>query len=74
MNFDKWFNSQSRLVQLILLLIPIVNCLVRLSALIKKQSAKNVIGFILFLIPWGVFLAWCDLIWVLIKNKLILTD
>jgi len=70
----KWFNHQSRLVQIILLLIPGVNwiteVIVRVSAVIEKPTAENILGFIFGLII-PVF-GWLDLIWVLLFNHLLL--
>ena len=55
----KWFNKQSRLVQLILLLIPVVGWItevvVRVSALLEKPDARNVLGLILAIITGGDF-------------------
>lgn len=70
----KWFNSQSRLVQLILLLIPFVNWIVeifvRVTAVVEKPTLENILGVIFGLII-PVF-GWIDLIWVLLFNHLIL--
>lgn len=70
----KWFNSQSRLVQLILLLIPFVNWIVeiyvRVTAVVEKQTTENILGLIFGLII-PVF-GWLDLIWVLLFNHLLL--
>ncbi|MBE6133684.1 MAG: hypothetical protein E7178_03320 [Erysipelotrichaceae bacterium] len=70
----KWFNSQSRLVQLILLLIPFVNWIVeifvRVTAVVEKPSTENILGVIFGLII-PVF-GWIDLIWVLLFNHLCL--
>ena len=70
----KWFNSQSRLVQLILLLIPFVNWIVeiyvRVTAVVEKPTTENILGVIFGLII-PVF-GWIDLIWVLLFNHLIL--
>lgn len=70
----KWFNSQSRLVQLILLLIPFVNWIVeifvRVTAVVEKPTTENILGVILGLII-PVF-GWIDLIWVLLFNHLCL--
>ncbi|MDE7161816.1 MAG: hypothetical protein K2N65_03545 [Anaeroplasmataceae bacterium] len=76
MSFNKWFEKQSRLIQLLLLLIPvvgwIVEILVRLSALLTKTNLKNVLGFIFGLII-PVF-SWLDLLWVLLFKHLVLCD
>jgi hypothetical protein len=70
----KWFNSQSRLVQLILLLIPGVNwaveVFVRVSALLEKPNAEHILGFVLSL--FGLIFGYVDFIWVLLFNHLIL--
>ena len=72
----KWFNSLPRLVQFILLLIPgvnwIVEIVVRLTALISKPDGKHILGFILYLLPVGVVLAYVDFVWVLLYKHLIL--
>lgn len=74
----KWFNSQSRLVQIILLLIPFVNWIteivVRVSAVLETKSEKNLLGLILAILPTGNILGWVDLVWVLVYNHLFLAD
>lgn len=70
----KWFNSQSRLVQLILLLIPVVNWIVeifvRVTAVIEKPNLGNLLGLIFgIIIP---IFGWIDLVWVLLFNHLLL--
>ena len=49
MKFDKWFNKQSRLVQLVLLLIPGVNwiteLLVRVSRFLRTKDGKDLIVY-----------------------------
>lgn len=77
MKFDKWFNKQSRLVQILLLLIPginwIVEILVRWSlALRKKKNALYTVVAILVTIPVGIAFGWLDLVWILLFNHLIL--
>ncbi len=69
-----WFNKQSRLIQIILLLIPgiswIVEIFVRLTAVLEKPTTENILGLIFgVIIP--VF-GWLDLIWVLLFNHLLL--
>lgn len=77
MSFDKWFNSQSRLLQVILLIIPfvgwVVELLVRLSVMLRKQDVVSVVVFILFLaIGWGWILCLIDLIYLALNGHLIL--
>ncbi len=69
-----WFNKQSRLVQILLLLIPGVNWItevvVRVTGVIQKPTTENILGLIFgIIIP--VF-GWVDLIWVLVFNHLLL--
>lgn len=77
MSFDKWFNSQDRLLQVILLIIPvvgwIVELLVRLSVMLRKKDVVSIVVFVLFLvIGWGWFLCLIDLVYLVLKGHLIL--
>ena len=76
MNFDKWFHKQSKLIQVILLLIPFVNyiveILVRWSAFLKKGGLLRLIVCIIVTIPTGIIIGWLDAIWTLLFNKLVL--
>ncbi len=69
-----WFNKQSRLIQIILLLIPglnwIVEIFVRVTAVLEKPTTENILGVIFGLII-PVF-GWLDLLWVLLFNHLLL--
>lgn len=70
-----WFNKQSRLVQILLLLIPGVNWIteivVRLTGMIEKPTLTNIIGFIVVIV-FGLVAGWVDLVWVLLFNHLLL--
>lgn len=70
---DKWFHSQSKLVQILLLLIPVINWImelgVRWSAWLKKGGVLRLIICILC-IPGGIIVGWIDMIWILLFNKL----
>ncbi len=70
-----WFNKQSRLIQILLLLIPGINWIteivVRVTAVIQKPTTENIIGVILAVIV-GFAFGWLDLIWVLVFNHLFL--
>lgn len=77
MSFDKWFNSQSTLLKVILLIIPfvgwIVELLVRLSVALTKKDVISIVVFILFLVVgWGWILCVIDLIYLVLKGHLIL--
>lgn len=72
-----WFNKQSRLVQIILLLIPVVNWVVeiyvRVTAVMRKATLGNILGLILGVLL-GFAFGWVDLVWVLLFNHLILAN
>ncbi len=79
MEFDKWFNSQSRLLQVILLIIPfvgwIVELLVRLSVMLRTKEPVHIVVFILFLVVgWGWFLNLIDIIYLALVGHLILAE
>lgn len=77
MTFDKWFNKQGRLVQVLLLLIPFVNwiteILVRWSIALRTKNLFHIIIAILVIPGVGFLLGWLDLIWVLLNGRLILS-
>ena len=74
---DKWFEKQSRLVQIILLLIPgvnwIVEILVRWSHYIKKQKTINLIGALVVTL-FGIVLGWVDIIFCLLFKRIFCYD
>ncbi len=76
MTFDKWFNEQTRLVQIILLIIPGLNyfieLLVRLSVALRKKDVISIVMFLICIPGIGVILGYVDLVWVLLYNHLIL--
>lgn len=71
-----WFNKQSKLVQILLLIIPGVNwlteVLVRWSTFSKKGGLIRLVICILVTIPSGIIIGWLDVVWVLLFNKLFL--
>lgn len=72
---QKWFNSQPRLVQILLLLIPFVNWVVEIvvrwdKALKTKDGLDLVVAVVVTI--FGVPFGWIDLVWVLLFNHLIL--
>ena len=77
MSFDKWFNSQSTLLKVILLILPFVGwaveLLVRLSVALNKKDVVSIVVFVLFLvIGWSWILCLIDLIYLIVKGHLIL--
>lgn len=75
---EKWFNKQGRLVQIILLLIPVVNWVVevciRWPQWSKKQSLIRLILAIIATIPTGIALGFVDLVVVLLTGKVLTLD
>lgn len=74
---EKWFEKQSRLVQILLLFIPVVNWLVEVlvrwsHALRKGSLVKYLIAIIVTF--FGLFIGWLDMIWCLLFKHLILCD
>ncbi|MBO5334782.1 MAG: hypothetical protein J6A87_02275 [Clostridia bacterium] len=71
-----WFNKQSRIVQLLLLLIPGVNWIteivVRWSTWSKKGGLLRLIICLIVTFGGGIILGYIDLIWVLLFKKLCL--
>lgn len=77
MEFDKWFNSQDRLIQVILLIIPfvgwVVELLVRLSIMLRTKKTEHVVVLILFVVfGWTWILCLIDLIYLALNGHLIL--
>lgn len=76
MNFYQWFNKQSTLIKVILLLIPVVNWVVELlirgSIMLKKKSLLHIIVFALYLfVGWSMLLEIIDLVYLVLKGNLI---
>lgn len=70
-----WFNKQSRLVQVLLLLIPVVNWIteivVRWSTFFKQGGILRLVISLVVTIG-GLFIGWLDLIWCLLFKHLLL--
>ena len=75
---EKWFNKQSRLVQLILLLIPGVNWVIevciRWPQYQKKNSLIRLLLAIIATIPTGIAIGYIDLFVVLLTGKVLTLD
>ncbi len=71
----KWFNNQSRLVQIVLLLIPFVNWVVeiyvRWTTFVEKKGLLHLLAAILVTF-FGIFIGWLDIVWCLLFNHLFL--
>ncbi len=77
MEFDKWFKGLNRIVQLILLIIPLVNfiieLLVRLSVLLRKSDAVSIVMLILVFVTGGL-LGFVDFFVTLFTGNLLLAE
>ncbi len=71
---DAWFHKQNKLVQILLLFLPVINwfteILVRWSAFLKKGGALRLVVSLIVTIG-GLFIGWIDMIWTLLFNKLL---
>ncbi len=72
-----WFNKQSRIIQLILLLIPLVNWVVELcvrwSNFFEKKGLFSLIVAIVVTFG-GLIIGWVDFVWCLLFNHLIFAE
>ncbi len=74
----KKFFSLPRILQIILLIIPIVGWIVELivrwSAVIERFTLLNLIAALLYtFLGWGIVLQIVDIIWILLFKHLFLT-
>lgn len=72
----KWFNSQGKLVQLLLLFIPFVNyiveLLIRWEKALKTKDLIDIILAVISIFGVGFVLGWIDFFWVLLFGHLFL--
>ena len=71
----KWFSKQNKLVQVLLLLIPVVNWIVEVVVRWSTWSKKGgLLRLIICLVVTfgGLVIGWIDAICVLLTNKLLL--
>ncbi len=76
MTFDKWFNKQSTLIKVVLLLLPVIGwvceVLIRLSVLQRTKSTLHLVVFLFFLfIGWSWLFCVIDLVYLCINGHLI---
>lgn len=71
---DKAFHKLSKLLQIILLLIPFVNYIteivVRWSAFARKGGILRLVICVIVTLPSGIVIGWLDALWVLFTNRL----
>ena len=74
----KEFGKLSKLVKIVLLLIPGVNwvteILVRWSSALNTKSTLQTVVALLVTIPTGIAFGWLDLIWILLFDRLLFTS
>ena len=67
-----WFNQQSKLVKILLLIFPVINWIVeiilRIFAVAKKATGVNIVGLILSIF-FGVIIGWIDCVLVAVDHK-----
>ena len=79
MNFDTWFHKQNKIIQIVLLILPLIGWIVdlpvRWSAFIKKNTTVNLIMALVITI-FGEFwiLTILDAVFIALNNKLFLED
>lgn len=74
---EKWFESQSKLIQIILLFIPIVNWIIEIGVRWDHALRKNdiiKIAIALVVTVFGVFVGWLDALWCLLYGHMVLCD
>lgn len=74
----KKFFKLPRLVQIILLILPVVGWIIELvvrwSAVFEKFNALNLIAALLYtFVGWGIVLEVVDIIWIIFTKHLFLT-
>lgn len=75
---EKWFEKQSKLAQVLLLIIPVVNwvveVLVRWDHALKTKSLFKIIIAIVVTIPSGIVIGWLDALWCVLFGHMLLCD
>jgi hypothetical protein len=75
---EKWFNKQSQLVKILLLLIPginwVVEVLIRWPQYLKKNSIVRLVLAIIATVPTGIAIGIIDAILVLLTGKILTLD
>ena len=73
-DISKWFYKQNKLIQLILLLIPVVNWVlefaIRWNAYFKKGGIIRLVCAVICIFG-GLVFGWVDLIWLLLFDHLL---
>jgi len=77
--FIKWFNGLSKIVRIILLLIPFVGwvfeIILRCAQMLKKATVLNIVVFVVYLFAgWAWVLNVIDVICIALNDKQILMD
>ena len=72
---DVWFHKQNKILQAILLIIPVVNwfveILVRWSSWLKNGGPLRLLICVIVTLPLGMIFGWIDAICTLVTNKIV---
>ncbi len=75
---EKWFEKQSKLAQVLLLIIPgvnwVVEVLVRWDHALKTKSLLKILIAIVVTIPSGIVIGWLDALWCVLFGHMLLCD
>ena len=79
MNVDKWFEEQSLVLKIILIILPIVGwvmeILVRVSAYVRKQNTMDLILLILYIVlGWTYIPLILDIVFLATKGHLFMAN
>ena len=79
MNVDKWFEEQTLVVKIILIILPfvgwIMEVLIRISAFVRKQNTLDLVLLILFLLlGWTWIPLILDVIYLATKGHLFMAS
>ena len=73
-DLSKWFYKQDKLIQVILLFVPVLNWIlelaIRWNSYFKKGGIIRLVCSILC-IPGGVLFGWVDVVWLLLFDHLL---
>ncbi len=78
MQFDKWFKKQSKLVRVLLLIIPVLNYFIeiflRASICMRTKSIISIIFAVIAIIPSGIALGIIDAICTILFDSILLEE
>lgn len=76
MEFDNWIHKQDKVIQIVLLVIPVVNwvmeVLIRWSKFLRDTSNTTNLLVAILVIPFGLVVGWIDAVMVILDKPLLL--